>query len=170
MNDRSFTIAPAIPADVPAILDLIRALAEYERLAHLCVSTDADIHAALFGPHPAAEALIAAALEIGICPVAQLPLVESTLSHLEDTIAALEARGVGNLACFAVIAKEQSGGALRQSLLPAVSVRIEAATRAAGLNVLWQPPIARKENLSLANQVQEGPRCSGSAARRRRTP
>ena len=59
MNDRSFTIAPAIPADVPAILDLIRALADYERLAHLCVSTEADIHAALFGPHPAAEVLIA---------------------------------------------------------------------------------------------------------------
>jgi len=59
MNDRSFTIAPAERADVPAIHDLIRALAEYERLAHLCVSTVADIDAALFGPRPAAEVLIA---------------------------------------------------------------------------------------------------------------
>ena len=59
MNDRSFSIVPATPADVPAILRLIRGLAEYERLAHLCVSTEADIHAALFGPNPAAEVVIA---------------------------------------------------------------------------------------------------------------
>ena len=59
MNDRSFTIAAAQPSDVPAILALIRALAEYERLAHLCVSTEADLAAALFGPRPAAEVLIA---------------------------------------------------------------------------------------------------------------
>ena len=59
MNDRSFSIAAATPADVPAILALIRALAEYERLSHLCVSTEADIAAALFGPQPAAEVLIA---------------------------------------------------------------------------------------------------------------
>jgi GNAT superfamily N-acetyltransferase len=59
VNDRSFTIAAAVPADVPVILDLIGALAQYERLSHLCVSTEADIAAALFGPHPAAEVLIA---------------------------------------------------------------------------------------------------------------
>jgi GNAT superfamily N-acetyltransferase len=59
VNDRSYAIAAATPDDVPAILDLIRGLAEYERLSHLCVSTEADIAAALFGPHPAAEVLIA---------------------------------------------------------------------------------------------------------------
>lgn len=143
--------------------DLAQAGMDYLTLLY---AGEPAVHDALcgLGDHAAAEALIAAALEIGICPVAQLPLVESTLPHLEDTVAALEARGVSNLACFAVIAPEQTGGALRQSLLPAVTARIEAAARAAGLNVLWQPPIARKDNLSLANQVQEGPRCSGSAA------
>ena len=43
-------------ADIHA---LIRALAEFEQLAHLCVSTEADVAAALFGPRPLAEALIA---------------------------------------------------------------------------------------------------------------
>ncbi len=38
---------------------MIRALAEYEKLAHLCIATDADLDAALFGPQPAAEVLIA---------------------------------------------------------------------------------------------------------------
>jgi GNAT superfamily N-acetyltransferase len=38
---------------------MIRALAEYEKLAHLCVAAEADVEAALFGPRPAAEVLIA---------------------------------------------------------------------------------------------------------------
>ena len=58
-NDASFTIAPAQPADVPDLHELIRELAEYERLTQLCVSTPADLDAALFGERPAAEALIA---------------------------------------------------------------------------------------------------------------
>ena len=58
-SDASFTIAPAQPADVPDLHDLIRELAEYERLTRLCVSTPADLDAALFGARPAAEALIA---------------------------------------------------------------------------------------------------------------
>jgi GNAT superfamily N-acetyltransferase len=55
----SFEIRPARREDVPAIHAMIRALAEYERLAHLCVASEADLDAALFGPRPAAEALIA---------------------------------------------------------------------------------------------------------------
>ncbi|MBS0200193.1 MAG: GNAT family N-acetyltransferase [Proteobacteria bacterium] len=51
-------IRPAIAADVPLILELIRALGEYERLAHEVVATEADLHVQLFGPKPAAEVLI----------------------------------------------------------------------------------------------------------------
>jgi GNAT superfamily N-acetyltransferase len=53
-----FHIAPARPEDVPAVLGMIRALAEYERLAHLCVATEANLQAALFGPAPRVEVLI----------------------------------------------------------------------------------------------------------------
>jgi GNAT superfamily N-acetyltransferase len=55
----AFTIRPASRADVPAVHALIRALAEYEKLAHVCVGSEADLAEALFGPRPAAEALIA---------------------------------------------------------------------------------------------------------------
>jgi GNAT superfamily N-acetyltransferase len=40
-------------ADVPAVVTLVRELAEYERLAHECVTTDNELRTALFGPHPA---------------------------------------------------------------------------------------------------------------------
>ena len=56
---KRFDIAPATPADIADIHALIRGLADYEKLSALCVSTEADIASALFGPRPAAEALIA---------------------------------------------------------------------------------------------------------------
>lgn len=53
------TIRPARPDDVPVILELIEALAEYERLRHECVATAERLHATLFGEDPAAEVLLA---------------------------------------------------------------------------------------------------------------
>ena len=53
------TIRPAVEADVPLVLELIRALAEYERLAHAVVATEELLRESLFGPHPGAEVLIA---------------------------------------------------------------------------------------------------------------
>lgn len=55
----SRSIRSAESADVPALLTMIRALAEYEKLTHLCTSTEADLERELFGPRPAAEVLIA---------------------------------------------------------------------------------------------------------------
>jgi GNAT superfamily N-acetyltransferase len=45
--------------DTPLVLALIRGLAEYERLAHEAVATEADIRESLFGSRPAAEVLLA---------------------------------------------------------------------------------------------------------------
>ena len=52
-------IEPATELDVPLILRLIGALAEYERLAHQVVATEAALRDTLFGPTPAAEVVIA---------------------------------------------------------------------------------------------------------------
>lgn len=54
-----FDIQPARREDLGAIHAMIRELAEYEKLLHLCVSNAADLDAALFGPRPAAEVLVA---------------------------------------------------------------------------------------------------------------
>lgn len=55
----AFTLRPATAADVPVILQCIRELAEYERLAHECVATEAQLRRSLFGPTPAAEVVLA---------------------------------------------------------------------------------------------------------------
>ncbi|HYI01580.1 GNAT family N-acetyltransferase [Hyalangium sp.] len=52
-------IRPATPADLPGILQLIRALADYEKLTHQVVVTEAQLREHLFGPRPYAEVLLA---------------------------------------------------------------------------------------------------------------
>jgi len=52
-------IRPAVAADAPLVLEFIRELAEYERLAHEVVATVPDLESSLFGHQPAAEVLIA---------------------------------------------------------------------------------------------------------------
>ncbi len=49
----------AVPSDVPLIRELIEGLADYERLRHRCVATDALLDRYLFGPRPFAEVVIA---------------------------------------------------------------------------------------------------------------
>jgi GNAT superfamily N-acetyltransferase len=55
----SLAIRAAAPADVPLVLRFVRELAAYEREPDAVVATEADFHAALFGPRPTAEAVIA---------------------------------------------------------------------------------------------------------------
>lgn len=55
----SLQIRAAQPADVPLILQLIRELAEYEKLLHEAVATEAQLQEHLFGARPKAETLIA---------------------------------------------------------------------------------------------------------------
>jgi len=54
-------IRPASPADIPAILRLIRGLAEYERMLQEVTITESELHDALFGPSPRITAVLAEA-------------------------------------------------------------------------------------------------------------
>jgi GNAT superfamily N-acetyltransferase len=52
-------IVAATKLDLPVILDMIRALAEYEKLAHMVAATEERLRETLFGIEPAAEVLLA---------------------------------------------------------------------------------------------------------------
>lgn len=52
-------IAAAGEDDVPVILRMIKGLADYERLSHEVVATEERLRESLFGPHPAAEVVLA---------------------------------------------------------------------------------------------------------------
>lgn len=128
MNGNVFTIAKAAAGDAAEIHALVRALADYEKLDAACVSTVGDIERALFGPHPAAEALIAR--KIGNSqPAVGFALFFHTFSTflgrrslwLEDLFVQPEHRGAGIgralLAELARIARDRQCGRFEWAVL-----------------------------------------------------
>ncbi len=118
-------IRPAIEADLPEIVSLIRALAEYERLAHEVVLDEARLREFLFGARPAAEVLIA--LDAGA--VVGFALFFGNFStflgrpglYLEDLFVRPEFRGRGHgkalLRTLARLAVERGCGRLEWAVL-----------------------------------------------------
>ena len=118
-------IVAAQEKDVAVILRLITALGEYEKLAHEVVATEADIRAALFGPRPAAEVVIARA---GDEPVGFALFFHNFSTflgrrglYLEDLFVVPEwrGRGIGRelLAHLARLAVERHCGRMEWSVL-----------------------------------------------------
>ncbi len=96
---RALTVRRAAAADVTLILAFIRELAVYERLEHEVVATEADVHAALFGPRPHAEVALAC---LDGKPVGFALYFHSFSTfvgkpgiYLEDLFVRPEARGLG---------------------------------------------------------------------------
>jgi len=87
------------PADVALVAHFVRALAEYERLAHLAIGTDEQFEALLFGTPPRAHALIAAwdgaPVGFALWYFAVSTFTASTKLYVEDVFVAPEARGQG---------------------------------------------------------------------------
>lgn len=121
----SIRIRPATEADVPLILDLIRGLAEYEKLAHQCVATESLLRQNLFGPRPYAESLIA---ELDGQPVGFALFLHNFSTflakpgiYLEDVFVRPEhrGRGVGSalLKAVARLAVERNCGRFEWSVL-----------------------------------------------------
>jgi diamine N-acetyltransferase len=55
----AFTLRDATLADLPEVVRLVRALAEYEKLLHEAVGTEDDFRAMLFGEKPLLHAVLA---------------------------------------------------------------------------------------------------------------
>jgi radical SAM protein with 4Fe4S-binding SPASM domain len=103
------------------------------------------------------------------CAVAEIPLVEATVDVLRPTLARLLDAGVHNYSFFAIVAPEGMGDAERAGALPAqampqIASWVEEIAHEADVRFIWQPPVQRDPRLTLAEQVRQGPRCSGDAA------
>jgi len=123
--ERMIDVRPAQPEDVPVILSFIRALAEYEKLSHTVVATEALLGEHLFGSRPAAEALLARIdqREVGFALYFQTfsTFVGRPGIWLEDLFVLPEARGKGAgralLGEIARIARRRGCGRLEWSVL-----------------------------------------------------
>ena len=119
-------VRPAEPADVPAIVTLVRALAEYERAAGEVTLTETALHGALFAPQPTVHAHVA--LD-GADEVAGFALWFVSFStwlgrngiYLEDLYVRPQARGQGLgralLAALAALCVERRYGRLEWAVL-----------------------------------------------------
>jgi len=126
-------IRAASEDDVPLILTLIKELAEYERLSHKVVATEAMLRNSLFGERRVAEALLG---YLGDDPAGFALFFHSFSTflgkpgiYLEDLYVRPEFRGVGVgralLVHLAGLAEERGCGRLEWSVLdwnePAIS-------------------------------------------------
>lgn len=92
-------IEPATEQDVPVVYELMRSLAEYERLADLVTATEHDLREALFGASRMAQAAIAS-LDASPVGYALWFYTYSTFRgrrgiYLEDLFVTPQARGKG---------------------------------------------------------------------------
>src|SRR5580704_17702584 len=92
-------IDPATERDVPQILEFIRGLAEYEKLAHACIATEEAVRQTLFGPRAYAEVLIARIDGVAVGFALFFHNYSTFLAkpgiYLEDVFVPVEHRGKG---------------------------------------------------------------------------
>ena len=118
-------IREAVEGDVATILDLIRALADYERLADLVTATEDRVRSTLFGAKPVAEALLAEvgdeAVGMAIFFTNYSTFLAKPGIYLEDLFVKPHARGQGigkaMLKKIAQLAVERECGRVEWSVL-----------------------------------------------------
>ena len=121
----TFRIEPARERDVPLILQLIKGLADYEKLAHAVTATEETLHSSLFGQQPAAEVVIAYADEEAVGFALYFHNYSTFLAkrglYLEDlfVLPAWRGRGAGRalLTHLARLAVERDCGRFEWSVL-----------------------------------------------------
>lgn len=147
------------------------AMAGVDHITVLYAAADAAIHDALVGAgdHALLADLYQSIQQNEISAVAEIPLVISTVDVLRAAIDQLLQAGVHNYSFFAIVAPEnmseaEQDGALPAQAMPQTAGWVEEIAESADVRFLWQPPVQRDLRLSLAEQVRQGPRCSGDAA------
>ncbi len=118
-------IERASEQDIPAIVRLVRHLAEYEKLSHVMVSSEDDFRKALFGPRRNVEALMAFAEDAPVGFALYFYNFSTFLGrrgiYLEDLFVEPQHRGQGIgkalLQRLARIAKEEDCGRMEWAVL-----------------------------------------------------
>lgn len=164
MKTKNFIIRAATIVDVPIILELIRALATYERAPKEVTATEDQLVDVLFGKKPAAEVLLAFENETPIGFAVFFHNFSTWLGrpglYLEDLFVRPEHRGKGYgralLVDLAKIAHERSCGRMEWAVLDWNEPAIEFY-RKLGARPLDEWKIFRLNRDGIARLAQAGP-------------
>lgn len=131
---------------------------------------DAALHDALCGSgdHAAAVELLHWLEEQQVCAITEVPLLPATLSGLEENVAALIELGSDNFVFVAYVTRDEALAQAEDLFMapgmPQVATTVEETADMTQARFMWNPPEERDPALTLAEQVQRGPRCFGDVA------
>jgi len=98
-GQNGISVRAATPDDVSLILEFIKGLAEYEKLAPEVVATEDDLRESFFGPEPVAEAVFAChgdeAIGFAVFCQRYSTFLGSPILYLEDIFVLPDRRGGG---------------------------------------------------------------------------
>lgn len=144
------------------------AMAGVDHVTAFFASAEPEIHDSLFGAgdHRLACQIFERTQKLEVADVGHVPLVASTTAHLDETLARLLHLQVPNVTFFAIAteADKSSEGAIPAKAMRQVAAQVEEDAHQAQVRYLWEAPVKRNPELSLAAQVRQGPRCSGDVA------
>lgn len=151
-----------MPADVPMLFELIKALAEYEKLSHAVTGSAEFLHQHLFGDRPFAEAIVAEyqgeVVGFALFFHNYSTFLTKAGIYLEDLFVLPEyrGRGIGKelITYLAQLAVERNCGRLEWSVLDWNSPAI-AFYQGIGAAILAEWRICRLTGDSLANLAGE---------------
>jgi radical SAM protein with 4Fe4S-binding SPASM domain len=131
----------------------------------------AELHDELFGAgdYTAVAKTFETLQILEVCPVGEIPLLAHTQPEWLDTLARLQKWGAAHVYCYAIAAPDEWDEADRDGAIPASALRqiaayVEETADTQQTPILWEPPVTRDRQQTLAQQVRQGPRCTGDVA------
>ncbi len=143
------------------------ALAGVDYITLLYVSPNRAQHDAVCGEgdFDKLPILFPAIRELEVCPVAEVPLISSSVGLLPKIFESLSTQRIHNCSFFAIARRDDETPPTDESLpassLPQVAATIEETSNESDVRYIWQPPMKRDFSKSIAHQIKGGPRCSG---------
>jgi radical SAM protein with 4Fe4S-binding SPASM domain len=147
------------------------AMAGLDHLDLVYISHVARQHDALAGAgdYDRVRDRIAQAKALELCPVAQVPLMESNAVAVDEIAQELAKIEVANIVFYALACPDddedaQTMGALPARTLPQIAALIEETSEDTLGRYLWAPPVRFDTSRTLAEQALAGPRTAGDVA------
>lgn len=153
--------------------DMIKkiAAAGLDHFTFYFASADRKINDSIYGykDYDAVINLISQLKEFEVCPVASIPLIEDTVDTLFETIEMLNGHGIYNISFYAIAApnnfnNDEKSRSLKADSLPQVAAQIEEFLGNTPSRFLWNPSVLRNPKMTIIEQVNKGPRCSGDVS------